>query len=105
MKHGEAFDGTLTNAGELNASCAGALTFDATRYYKYVEDFDLTEEQKVELLKTLFSIMSAFVEIGFGVDSVQRLFPALGASAAGDQGGEIEELNGAARDWAQGHVE
>jgi hypothetical protein len=48
----------------------GVLPFEAAEYMEYVDDLELSEAQKVEFLRTLWSIMSAFVELGFGVDSV-----------------------------------
>ena len=38
-------------------------------------EFDLTYEQQTELLQTLFHIMSSFVELGFGVASIQNILP------------------------------
>ncbi|MEW8051083.1 MAG: hypothetical protein AB2809_11960 [Candidatus Thiodiazotropha sp.] len=46
---------------------------DMEKYQEHVKDFDLTEEEQTELLKTLWSIMAAFVDMGFGVDSIQLL--------------------------------
>lgn len=51
----------------------GALPFEAADYMEYVDDLELTEAQKVEFLRTLWTIMSAFVELGFGVDSVMPM--------------------------------
>lgn len=50
-----------------------ACVFDIEKYRQDLEDFDLTDEQTRELLRTLWSIMTTFVELGFGVDSVQYL--------------------------------
>jgi hypothetical protein len=50
-----------------------ACVFDIEKYRQDLEDFDLTDEQTRELLRTLWSIMTNFVELGFGVDSVQYL--------------------------------
>lgn len=44
------------------------LSFDPTRYRTEVDQFDITEEQKQELLTILWSIMRSFVELGFDVD-------------------------------------
>ncbi|MEJ0017574.1 MAG: hypothetical protein WDN25_13610 [Acetobacteraceae bacterium] len=41
---------------------------DVEKYRPYVEAFDLSEAQKVELLTTLWSIMRSFVEMGFSVN-------------------------------------
>ncbi|MEW8072638.1 MAG: hypothetical protein AB2826_19655 [Candidatus Thiodiazotropha sp.] len=46
---------------------------DLEKYREHVKDFDLSEEEQAELLKTLWSIMAAFVDMGFGVDSIQLL--------------------------------
>lgn len=69
---------------------AGPLPLNAAKYREYVEGFDLSEEQQAELLQTLWSIMCAFVDIGFGVDSVQRCIPALAELTAAASGNEVE---------------
>ena len=46
------------------------LAFDADKYLAHVEDFEMTEAQKVEFLRALWDIMSTFVRLGFGVESV-----------------------------------
>ena len=46
---------------------------DFKKYQEHVKDFDLSEEEQTELLKTLWSIMTAFVDLGFGVDSINFL--------------------------------
>lgn len=48
------------------------LTFDADDYRDYVRDMNLTEEQENELLRTLWSIIVQFVDLGFGIESVGR---------------------------------
>ena len=45
-----------------------SLQFDPAKYRAEVDGFDITEEQKQELLLTLWSIMRSFVELGFTVD-------------------------------------
>lgn len=56
---------------------SGPSAFDAEEYLPYVAEFDLTEEQASELLATLWEIMKAFVDLGFGVDSIHEFLPAL----------------------------
>jgi len=46
---------------------------DLEKYHEHVKDFDLSEEEQSELLKTIWHIMAAFVDMGFGVDSIQLL--------------------------------
>jgi len=52
----------------VTASVPASLDLDASKYNAELEDFDMTEDQKRELLETLWSIMRSFVELGFSVD-------------------------------------
>ena len=44
---------------------APALRFDWTDWLPYLEDQDIPEEQKRELIETLWSIVVAFVDLGW----------------------------------------
>lgn len=46
--------------------------FDPDKYRIYLENSELTEDQQREYLEILWSIMMTFVELGFGLDSVQQ---------------------------------
>lgn len=46
---------------------------DAEKYREYVDDFDLTEEQKIMLLKSVWDVMQTFVDRAFEDDPVQQL--------------------------------
>jgi hypothetical protein len=50
--------------------------FDDPKYRKEL-DGDLTEEQIIQILKALDTVMRICVDIGFGVDAVQLAIPAL----------------------------
>lgn len=52
-----------------------ALELNPGRYMPHMEEFNISEEQKMEFLETLFNIMKTFVDLGFGLDSVQLLSP------------------------------
>jgi hypothetical protein len=52
----------------------GALELDVEKYLPYVEDSDVSDTQKVELLRVLWSIMSAFVDLGWDVDCIPNSF-------------------------------
>jgi len=54
------------NAPELNAPMP-------SDYMSELEGEDLTEAQKIELLETLFNIMKTFVDIGYGMEPVNKL--------------------------------
>ena len=47
------------------------LRLDLDRYLPMLEEHDLTTEQKNQLLSTLWEIMRAMVEIGWGVHQLQ----------------------------------
>jgi len=54
------------NAPELN-------TPKPSDYMSELDGEGLTEAQKIELLETLFNIMKAFVDIGYGMEPVSKL--------------------------------
>ncbi len=51
----------------------GPLQLNHLKYIDYIDDPHLTDEQKKEFLQTLWTIMAAFVDLGFGVDSVMPI--------------------------------
>jgi hypothetical protein len=59
------------------AGYPGTLKLDVAKYRRHIDHFDISEKQKIELLQTLWSIMRSFAELGYGVDNVQRVIPAL----------------------------
>jgi hypothetical protein len=69
---------------------AAPLQFDPTKYRQHLESFDLTEEQQTELLAILWRILATFVELGFGVDSVQTLLPALAEASTEDEADQLD---------------
>ena len=46
---------------------------DVEKYRPYVDDFDLSEEQKDELLKAVWSMLETFVDRSFDEDPVHHL--------------------------------
>lgn len=52
---------------------------DLREYLAYLDGTNLTEAQKIELLQTLWSIMSAFVDLAFGTDPVRQALPSITA--------------------------
>jgi len=49
-----------------------ALTLDVALYEGYLEDSDLTEDQRRDFLEALWSILVGFVDLGFGVHPLQQ---------------------------------
>ncbi len=75
---------TFNNSAQLNEH--GLPTdFDVAEYIEDLESLPMTEEQKAELLRTLWDIMSAFARWGFGVDSVIPLLAQNSLESGRDQ--------------------
>ncbi len=75
-------------------------------FLHHIEDFDLTVEQQKELLQTLWNIMSTFVDIGWGVDTLHLFLPELfnaqnTSKVASDSGKLLESINPSDCDHAQ----
>ena len=49
------------------------MKIDVSKYQSYLDGFDLTDEQKLELMHQVWFIMSSFVDIAFGVAPEQQL--------------------------------
>ncbi len=49
-----------------------SLTLDCELYQGYLDNSDLTEEQKQEFIETLWSIIVNFVDLGIGVHPLQQ---------------------------------
>ncbi|MBL8548299.1 MAG: hypothetical protein JNL81_17700 [Hyphomonadaceae bacterium] len=56
---------------------AGAPALDMEQYLPEVEGRFDSEEDAMEFLRTLWNIMCAFVDLGWGVDSIHFVFPEL----------------------------
>ncbi len=61
---------------------AGDLPLDVEKYRAQMKESDLSDEQQVEFLQALWSIMKSFVEIGFDVNSIQNFMPELGSNSS-----------------------
>ncbi|MBT3011720.1 MAG: hypothetical protein KME41_08355 [Candidatus Thiodiazotropha sp. (ex Lucina pensylvanica)] len=76
---------------------------DVEKYREHIKDLDLSEAEQTELLKTIWTIMAAFVDLGFGIDSVQLLSssPRKPESLSGQNDGkdyEAANVNGVSDD-------
>jgi hypothetical protein len=61
------------------------LTFDPDDYRHHLSDYELTKEQEDEFLRSLSIIIQIFVDMGFGSDPLQLVFPEM------DPGGDDED--------------
>ena len=96
MKHDPPLEQETPASLPVNAEqhAPAPLPLDADKYRPYLEEFDLTEDQKDELLLTLWHILRTFVDIGFGLDSVQMIFPAMVEKARAGSVDPLEETIG-----------
>lgn len=87
---------SFENAPELGSALGFAandgprrsVEIDVARYQKYLDDPSLSEGQKEEIIKALWSIMMAFVDLGFGVHPLQE---AHGQEDCGKLHGELDD--------------
>ena len=77
-------------------SPAGGAVFDAREFLQYVKDFDLTEEQALELITLVYQTMFDFARLGFGLDPVQQIVGAFAENASDEADGAIEWENSSA---------
>ncbi len=63
---------------QYNISCYKTLTIDYALYEQYLDDSDLTVDQKREFLDTLWNIIVNFVDLGFGVHPLQLVTKSVG---------------------------
>lgn len=68
------------------------LALDESEYHADLAEFNLTPQQESELLQALWNIMRSFVELGWGVDSIQQIFPVLFDKDADADGNLLERI-------------
>lgn len=97
-------DSDVLSALDSEKSPRASLSFDAQKYMHHADGLDLTDAQKIEFLRTLWTIMSAFVDLGFGVDSVLPILAQRALDKGADAVQEIiptHEFNVAVDDGAE----
>mgnify|MGYP000577602198 CR=1 FL=1 len=50
-----------------------ASTADLSEFAPYLDDLELTENEQAEVLQTLWAIMCAFADFGFGIEPTQLI--------------------------------
>lgn len=64
---------TMTKISTQNANPLPSLSIDWDLYGSMLEDSNLSEKQQRELIESLWSIVLAFVDLGFGVHPLQQV--------------------------------
>ncbi len=62
----------LINEPTINEPKASRLTLDVDYYQSFLDDTDIPEHKKQEFIEALWSIITAFVDLGFGIHPVQQ---------------------------------
>lgn len=60
------------DSATVNQPVTPSLRIDVEKYEHLLDDSDLSETQKREVLEALWAIIVAFVDLGFGVHPVQQ---------------------------------
>jgi hypothetical protein len=84
--------GDMDTLKEAPIQVPATLELDAAKYRADVEEFEMTDAQKAELLETLWSIMRSFVELGFSVNICEQILENAGAVSGGAPNG-VKSLN------------
>jgi len=73
-------DGDNTKQSDLeglsvtfDASAKPFISVDVERYQSYLDDAEMTDEQKEAFLQNMWQIIVGFVELGFGVHPLQEV--------------------------------
>lgn len=60
------------------------ITVDVERYVHFLDDADLSDNEKTQLLQTVWGIITEFVALGFGVHPLQQTKGICGKTAQVD---------------------
>lgn len=72
MKDGENYNQDEKMDAAFNGAAKPRLEIDIDKYQSYLDGSDLTPAQKEDFLRALWSVVVAFVDLGFGVHPVQQ---------------------------------
>ncbi len=74
LNHGKVID--FVEARNLTQLSRRRLEIDLERYQTYIDDNELSEEEKADFVNALWTVIVAFVDLGYGVHGVcQRCCP------------------------------
>ena len=66
------------------------LKLDPDEFREDMAEFGMTKEQEDEYLQTLWNILAIFVDLGWGVETVQNFLPELFGKDGQDSGNLLE---------------
>lgn len=70
------------------------IQFDAREFAHFLAESDLTEDEKLEYIRTIWNIVMQFVDLGFGIHPVQQACGQISEAAAlcGDAESDMVEF-------------
>lgn len=66
-------DGRENTRTAFEAAAKPSVEIDVEKYQALLDDPDISETQKDEIMRTLWKVMMAFVDLGFGVHPAQEV--------------------------------
>lgn len=79
------FMGAASAAGRPSCKSTAKTNVNIRKYWHHVECFELTDQQKEELLRTVWRIMESFADVSFGLHPAQNI-DALNQENASEKG-------------------
>lgn len=67
----------MSSPTDEKAGYPGVLKLEVEKYLPKIKEYEITDAQKAELLHTLWNIMSAFVDLGWDLNSIPEFLPEL----------------------------
>lgn len=71
--NGKGSDAVHNMADAFAVSANPVVAIDVEKYQSWLDDSDLSDQEKQEFLQALWNIVVAFVELGFGVHPLQEV--------------------------------
>lgn len=72
------------STSEINEDGAPTLSIDWELYGQFLEDSNLTDDEKIEVIESLWEIVVSAVDLGFGISSESRIDELLATSTQDD---------------------
>lgn len=76
-----------------SSSPTSSVRLDVSRYLHMIDDPALSDDQKRQMLEALWSIMVAFVDLGFGIHPVQQACGKVESRLASEPGTDSDSSN------------
>lgn len=93
MKDEQSKEMGFATSAEFNVAAKPRFEIDVEKYQSYLDGSDLNDAQREDFLRALWSVILAFVDLGFGVHPVQQACGQVEKSLDPAPQGDSDELN------------